>query len=106
MTPFCPQYDQATKETTAILITTGITAVTDIAGLGPDLKISVRSNGMYYRFGNAATTVTASGTAATQGDWLPSGAVIRLKKPQGATHIATLQDTGAAQVYIQPGDGL
>jgi hypothetical protein len=66
----------------------------------------VRSNPLYYRFGNAATTVTASGTAATQGDWLPANAVIRLRKPVGATHLIVLQDTGAAQVFVQPGDGI
>jgi hypothetical protein len=106
MNAFCPQYSQANKEITPILITTSTTAVVDITGLGPDLMISVRSNPMYFRFGNASTTVTASGTAGTQGMWLPTNSVIRIKKPQGATHIATLQDTGAAQVFIQPGDGI
>lgn len=107
MNPFCPQYSAAAKETTAVLVTaTSTTAVTDISGLGPDLKISVRSNPAYFRFGNAATTVTASGTAATQGDWLPTGAVIRIRKPIGATHIALLRDGADAQVFIQPGDGI
>lgn len=107
MTPFCPQASASVKETTALLITTtGTTAAHDIGGLGPDLKISARSNGFYFRFGNASTTVTASGTAATQGDWLPANGVIRIKKPIGATHIIVIQDTGAAQVFIQAGDGI
>lgn len=107
MTPFCPQVsNNAKKETLALLVTsTGTSAAHDLSGLGPDLKISVRSNGVYYRFGSAATEVSA-GTAATQGDWLPANAVIRVKKPQGATHIIVLQDTGAAQVFIQAGDGI
>lgn len=106
MSAFSPQYSQANQETTATLITTGASVVRgDIRKLGPDLLISVRTNGVYYRFGDASTDVTASGTAATQGAWLPSGAVVTLKKPLGATQFCTLQDTGAAQVFIQAGDG-
>jgi hypothetical protein len=107
MNAFCPQISaNGPKETLALLITTtGSSVAHDISNLGPDLKISARSNALYFRFGNASTTVTAS-TAATQGDWLPSGAIIRIKKPVGASHIIVLQDTGAAQVFIQGGDGI
>lgn len=103
---FCPQ--QTDSATVAVLITAGSgTAATDISGLGPDLKITARSAPFYYRFGNRTTTVTASGAAATQGDWFPQSAVLRMKKPLGCTHIITLRDGGTdAQVFIQPGDGI
>lgn len=104
---FCPNSEAGDKETVATLITTGVSSVaTDIKGLGPDLMISCKTQGFFFRFGTSATTVTASGTAATQGMWLPVNTVIRIKKPVGATHFVHIQDTAAATVYIQAGGGI
>lgn len=104
---FSPQQSElAKKETLAVLITTSASVVrADIQGLGPDLMISNKTAGYFFRFGNAATDVS-SATAATQGMWVPTNTVLRLKKPEGASHFCTLQDSSAATVYIQPGYGI
>ncbi len=74
---------------------------------GPDVKISVRSAAVYFAWGKKGNTApTASGTAATQMDWLPQNAVVRLGKPSEADGIWILQDTGAAQIYVTPGRGI
>jgi hypothetical protein len=73
---------------------------------GPDVKISVRSAAVYYAWGKKGNTTPTNGTAATQMDWLPQNAVVRLGKPSESDGIWILQDTGAAQVYMTPGRGI
>jgi hypothetical protein len=70
-----------------------------------DVWLSVRANAVYVRWGKADTTVT-DGTAATQGMYIPAGAVLRVHIPDDATHIIVLQDTGAGYLYLTPGSGI
>jgi len=70
-----------------------------------DVMMSVRANAIYYRWGKSDTTVS-DGTAATQGQYLPAGAVLRVHIPDDATHIIVLQDTGAGYLYLTPGSGI
>lgn len=70
-----------------------------------DVMISVRANAVYVRWGKS-DTVVSDGTAATQGQYIPAGAVLRVHIPDDATHIAVLQDTGAGFLYLTPGSGI
>lgn len=72
---------------------------------GPDVLITVKTAAIYWRWCNPADTVSAA-TAATQGSWLPIGAVVRLGRPMDCKGIAILQDTSAATVFLTSGHGL
>lgn len=88
------------------LITSSGTA-TFYAIAGAAIKLSVRSAAVYYQFGKSnSAAITASGTAATQADWIPQNGVIRLSKPQDTDGIWILQDTGAAQIFMTAGFGI
>lgn len=86
------------------ITSTGSSAVTRL-GIKGDVMMAAKTNGVYFRWGKSDTTVS-DGTAATQGMYLPAGAVIRVHIPDEATHIAILQDTGAGQLYLSPGAGI
>lgn len=106
MEAFIAKADHGTGFSKTTLITSSGTA-TFYQVDGPDAKISVRTAAVYFAWGKASNTApTASGTAATQMDWLPQNAVVRLGKPADCDGIWILQDTGAAQVYITPGRGI
>lgn len=106
MEAFVGNANYGTGFPTTILITSSGTATFYAVG-GKTLKISVRSNPVYYQWGKKDnTTPTASGTAATQMDWLPQNAVVRMGKPDSADGIWILQDTGAAQVFVADGQGI
>ena len=72
---------------------------------GPDLMITVKTAAIYWRWGQVDDTVSVA-TAATQGSWLPINAVVRLGKPNNATHIHIIQDTSAATVHLTSGYGI
>lgn len=97
----CPE--AAGAMVTTIVTSSGTSQYFEIAG--PDVLIAVKTAAIYWRWVKAGGTVSAA-TAATQGSWLPIGAVIRVGKPQGATGIAILQDTGAASVFLTSGHGI
>lgn len=106
MEAFTGNASQATGYGNTILITSSGTATFYAVG-GKTLKLSVRSNAVYFQWGKKDnTTPTASGTAATQMDWLPQNSVTRMSKPEFADGIWILQDTGAAQVFATPGQGI
>lgn len=86
------------------ITSTGSSAVTALNIKG-DVMMAAKTNGVYYRWGKS-DTVVSDGTAATQGMYLPAGAVIRLHIPDDATHIAVLQDTGTGYLYLSPGSGI
>ena len=88
------------------LITSSATATFyPVSGIA--VKLAVRSNAVYYQWGKSSSTaITASGTAATQADWLPQNSVVRLGRPQDCDGIWILQDTGAAQVFLTTGRGI
>jgi hypothetical protein len=91
-------------ESTTIRITSGTTAATRLNIRG-DVMMSVRANAVYIRWGKADSTVT-DGTAATQGMYIPAGAILRVHIPDEATHIIVLQDTGTGYLYLTPGSGI
>jgi hypothetical protein len=91
-------------ESTTIRITSGATAATRLNIRG-DVMMSVRANAVYIRWGKADSTVT-DGTAATQGMYIPAGAILRVHIPDEATHIIVLQDTGTGYLYLTPGSGI
>lgn len=71
---------------------------------GPDVRLSLRANPVYFAWGNANNTApTASGTPATQMDWLPVNSNIIMSKPIEAEGIWIIQDTGAGALYITSG---
>ncbi len=105
MEAFIAKADHGTGFSKTTLITSSGTA-TFYPVDGPDMKIAVRTAAVYYAWGKAANTaITASGTPATQADWLPQNFVGRLGKPGDADGIWILQDTGAAQVFVTSGRG-
>ncbi len=73
---------------------------------GPDVKIAVRTNPVYYQWGVKGNVTPTVATAATQCDWLPQNAVVRLGKPLDASGIWILQDTAAATVFLTTGHGI
>lgn len=92
-------------ESTTIRITSTGSSVATRLNIRGDVMISVRANAVYVRWGKADTTVS-DGTAATQGLYIPAGAVLRVHIPDDATHIAVLQDTGTGYLYLTPGSGI
>ncbi len=69
-------------------------------------KISVRGAAVYYQWGVPQNATPTIATAATQMDWIPQNGVVRVSRPQEATGIWILQDTGAAGVFVTPGRGI
>lgn len=88
---------------TTLLTSSGTSQYVEVGG--PDVLIAVKTAAIYWRWVKANGTVSAA-TGATQGSWLPIGAVIRLGKPLDATGIAILQDGSAATVFLTSGHGL
>lgn len=103
---FNPATTEASGESTSLLFTAGSATGVNSVPFAGDMMISVRSAPCYWRWGRGGTTVSAS-TAATQGGWLPSGALIRMHKPDNCTHLILLRDGATdAQVYVTPGNGI
>lgn len=103
---FNPLTDNGTGASTHLLFTAGNASGANEVTFSGDVMISVRSAPCYWRWGRSGTAV-ASATAATQGGWLPQNAVLRMHKPENATHLILLRDGGTdAQVYVTPGNGI
>ena len=99
--------DSGTGASTHLLFTAGAATGANEITFSGDVMISVRSAPCYWRWGRGATTVTASGTASTQGAWWPQNTTIRIHKPDNATHLILLRDGGTdAQVFVTPGNGI
>lgn len=92
-------------ESTTIRIQSSGSSTPTRLNIRGDVMMSVRANGIYFRWGKADSTVT-DGTAATQGMYLPVGFVGRVHIPDEATHIIVLQDTGTGYLYLTPGSGI
>jgi hypothetical protein len=103
---FNPLTDAGTGASSHLLFTAGAATGANEVTFSGDVMISVRTAPCYWRWGRAATTVSAS-TAATQGGWLPQNTVLRMHKPDNATHLILLRDGGtSAEVYVTPGNGI
>lgn len=104
---FNPLTDSGTGASPHLLFTAGASTAANEVTFAGDMMVSVRSAPCYWRWGRSGTTVTASGTASTQGGWLPQNTLIRMHKPDNATHLILLRDGGTdAQVYVTPGNGI
>lgn len=98
--------DAGTGASTNYLFTAGAATGANALPITGDVMIAVRTGPCYWRWGTAGTTVSAS-TAATQGGWLPQNAVIRMHKPENATHLVLLRDGASdVQVFVTPGNGI
>ncbi len=95
----------ADGKTTTLLITSTASSVATAVPFRGDVMISVRGAAVYCRWGRSDTEVSAA-TAATQGFWLPQNSLLRTHIPEDSTHLAVLQDTGAATIYLTPGSGI
>ncbi len=96
----CPEATGAMV--TKIVTSSGTSQYFEIPGTL--LLIAVKTAAIYWRWVKAEGTVSAA-TEATQGSWLPIGAVQKFGKPPDATGIAILQDTSAASVFLTSGRG-
>lgn len=90
---------------TTLITSSGTATFYPVNGIA--CKLAVRTAAVYYQWGKkSSTAITAAGTAATQADWLPQNAVVRLGRPQDCDGIWILQDTSAAQVFLTVGRGI
>lgn len=90
---------------TTLITSSGTATFYPVAGNA--VKLSVRSAAVYYQWGKSSSApITASGTVATQTDWIPQNAVLRLGRPLDCDGIWILQDTGAAQIFMTTGRGI
>jgi hypothetical protein len=81
--PFIADIDRNVNFGRTILVTSTGTATFYPMG-GTAFKISVRGAAVYYQWGVAQNTTPTNNTAATQMDWLPQNAVVRMSRPQPA----------------------
>lgn len=104
---FNPLTDQGLGTSSHLAFTAGSASSANEVTYAGDVMIAVRSADIYWRWGKAGSSVSAS-TATTQGGWLPQNTVIRMHKPENATHLLLLRDSGTtdAQVYVTPGNGI